>query len=66
MIEKYNEIQKQYNIYDDSKECKTCKYHDSIKIECNHPYWDKCIKRDDNEFIIDYLYHEYLLPLIKI
>ena len=43
----------------DSKECKTCKHYDSVKIGCNHPHWDKCIKRDADKFVIDYVYHEY-------
>ena len=43
----------------DSKECKTCKHYNSDKIGCNHPHWDKCIKRDAEDYVIDYLYYEY-------
>jgi len=43
----------------DSKECKNCLYYNVQKIGCKHPTWKKCIVRDSDEFVIDYLYHEY-------
>ena len=43
----------------DSKECKNCLYYNVQKIGCKHPSWKKCIVRDSDEFVIDYLYHEY-------
>lgn len=43
----------------DSKNCKPCKHHNSVNIECNHQFWDKCIKRDADDFVIDYVYYEY-------
>lgn len=43
----------------DSKECKNCLYFNVKAIACKHPNWDKCIRRDDDEFVIDYVYHEY-------
>lgn len=43
----------------DSKECKNCLYYNVVKTACKHPNWDKCVKRDADGFVIDYLYHEY-------
>jgi hypothetical protein len=43
----------------ESKECKNCLYFNVVKTECKHPNWDKCIKRDNDEYVIDYVYHEY-------
>lgn len=42
-----------------SKECQNCLYYNVVKTACKHPNWDKCIKRDVDGFVIDYVYHEY-------
>jgi hypothetical protein len=49
-------VKKIKNLHND-KECKTCKYFDSKKTGCKHPNWDSCIKRDENEFVIDYEFY---------
>jgi hypothetical protein len=37
-------------------ECKNCLHHCAEKISCKHPNWDKCVVRDKNGYVVDYLY----------
>jgi len=45
--------------YNKSKECDNCKFHNKVKIGCEHPKWDYCIKRDKEGIVSNYIYHEY-------
>lgn len=39
------------------KSCQTCRYFNNTKLGCTHQDWNKCIKRDEDGYIINYLYY---------
>ena len=42
----------------DSKSCKNCKFHNKEKISCSHFFWDRCVVRDEEGYVVNYNYHQ--------
>lgn len=43
----------------DPKSCVNCINYNCDKNSCSHQYWHMCIIRDDDGYVIDYIYHHY-------
>lgn len=41
-------------------DCQNCKFFNKEKISCSHYLWNRCVVRDDKDYVIYYNYHQFI------
>ena len=42
-----------------SKSCQNCKFHNKEKTSCSHTFWNRCVVRDEEGYVVHYNYHHF-------